>query len=78
MDALQIDIVNPKALKLIMELQELNLIKVRKDPATALKTYLHHMRSQSAKAPYPDEIAAIVKKVRASRHAKFKSTKAGH
>jgi hypothetical protein len=76
MDVLQIDIVNPKALGLIMELQELKLIKVRQEPATALKAYLSNMRKQGATAPAPEEIAQIVKQVRASRHAK--ATKAGN
>ena len=78
MDALQIDIVNPKALRLIMELQELNLIKVRKEPASALKAYLLNMRRQADTAPSPQEIAQIVNKVRSTRYAKAKTTKAGH
>jgi len=40
MDAIKIEILNPKALQLIKSLQDLNLIKVSEEPATKLKTYL--------------------------------------
>ena len=70
MDALKIEILNPKALKLIKEMQELNLIKVSEEPATRLKAYLKSMRRKSSSAPNLEDITKIVEKVRAERYAK--------
>lgn len=70
MDALKIEILNPKALKLIKGMQELNLIKVSEEPATRLKAYLKSMRRKSSSAPNLEDITKIVEKVRAERYAK--------
>lgn len=40
MEALKIEILNPKALKLIKGMQDLNLIKVSEQPSYKLKAYL--------------------------------------
>ena len=70
MEALKIEILNPKALKLIKGMQDLNLIKVTEEPASKLKAYLKKMRRSSSTAPSLDEITKIVEKVRANRYAK--------
>ena len=70
MEALKIEILNPKALQLIKGMQELKLIKVSDDPVTTLKAYLKKMRSNSAITPSLDEITKIVDEVRAKRYAK--------
>ncbi len=70
MEALKIEILNPKALKLIKGMQELNLIKVSEEPASRLKIYLKKMRRNSPKAPNLKEITNIVEKVRSARYAK--------
>lgn len=70
MDALKIEILNPKALQLIKGMQELNLIKVSDEPVSKLKAYLEKMRRKSATAPGLDEITKIVEDVRAKRYAK--------
>ncbi|MBC7627283.1 hypothetical protein [Ferruginibacter sp.] len=70
MEALKIEILNPKALKLIKGMQELNLIKVSEEPASRLKIYLKKMRRNSPKAPNLKEITNIVEKVRSVRYAK--------
>ena len=67
---LRVDILNPKALKLIKGMQDLNLIKVSEEPASKLKTYLKKMRRNSSTAPSVDEITKIVEKVRADRYGK--------
>ncbi|MDB5210727.1 MAG: hypothetical protein JWQ30_1554 [Sediminibacterium sp.] len=69
MKALQIEILDPKALQLIKEMEDQNLIKVNDQPST-LKSYLKKMRANSATAPSLGEITKIVKKVRAERYAK--------
>jgi hypothetical protein len=70
MEALRIEILNQKAMKLIEGMQELNLIKVSKEPASRVKAYLKKMRRNAASAPSLDEIAKIVEEVRAERYAK--------
>ena len=70
MEALKIEILNPKALQLIKGMQELKLIKVSDDPVSSLKIYLKKMRSNSGSAPKLDEITKIVEEVRAKRYAK--------
>ena len=70
MEAIKIEILNPKALKLIKGMQDLKLIKVSEEPATRLKAYLKNMRLKSSSAPSLAEITKIVEKVRAERYAK--------
>lgn len=69
MDALKIEILNRKAMKLIKGMEELNLIKVSEEPASKAKAYLKKMRRNSATAPNLDEITKIVEEVRATRYA---------
>ncbi|MCC6286727.1 MAG: hypothetical protein IT249_02475 [Chitinophagaceae bacterium] len=70
MEALKIEILNPKALQLIKGMQELKLIKVSDEPVSKLRTYLKKMRRNSSTAPSLDEITKIVDEVRAKRYAK--------
>jgi pantothenate kinase-related protein Tda10 len=70
MEALKIEILNPKALQLIKGMQDLKLIKVSDDPAPSLKVYLKNMRRNAQAAPDLDEITKIVEDVRAKRYAK--------
>ncbi len=70
MDALKIEILNPKALQLIKGMQDLKLIRVSEEPATKLKAYLKKTREKSSSAPSLDEITKIVEAVRAKRYAK--------
>ena len=70
MEALKIEILNPKALQLIKGMQELKLIKVSDAPISSLKAYLKKMRRNSSSAPSLEEITKIVEDVRAKRYAK--------
>ena len=70
MEALKIEIFNPKALQLIKGMQDLKLIKVSDEPVSTLKAYLKKMRRNSASAPRLDEITKIVEDVRAKRYGK--------
>ena len=72
MEALKIEILNPKALKLIKGMQDLNLIKVSKDPAANFTAFLKKMRRNSSTAPSLEEITKIVEKVRSERYARKK------
>lgn len=70
MEALRIEILNPKAMQLIKGMQDLKLIKINDEPASALKEYLKRMRRNAASAPSLEEITNIVEEVRAKRYAK--------
>lgn len=70
MEALRIEILNKKAMKLIKGMQELNLIKVSEEPASKVRAYLKKMRRNAVSAPGANEITAIVEEVRAERYAK--------
>jgi hypothetical protein len=70
MEALKIEILNPKALQLIKGMQNLNLIRVSDEPVSALKAYLKKMRRNADVAPGLDEITKIVEVVRAKRYGK--------
>lgn len=70
MEALKIEILNPKAKQLIKGMQDLNLIKVTDEPTSALRSYLRKMRSKAATAPNLDEITKIVEEVRTKRYGK--------
>lgn len=69
MEALKIEILNPKALQLIKGMQDLNLIKISDEPVSKLKAYLIKMRKNANAAPRLDEITKIVEEVRARRYA---------
>ena len=70
MEALKIEILNPKALQLIKGMLDLNLIKVTNEPVSKLQSYLKKMRRNAASAPSLDEITKIVEEVRTERYAK--------
>jgi hypothetical protein len=70
MQALKIEILNPKALQLIEGMENLNLIKVSDEPVSKLKNYLTKMRRNAASAPSLEEITSIVEEVGKDRYAK--------
>jgi hypothetical protein len=70
MEALKIEILNPKALQLIKGMQDLKLIKVSEEPVSKIKQYLKKLRRNSTSSPNLDEITKIVEDVRAKRYAK--------
>lgn len=67
MEALKIEILNPKALQLIKGMQDLKLIKVSDEPVSSLKAYLKKMRHSTSDVPSLDAITKIVDEVRAKR-----------
>ncbi|PTR00824.1 hypothetical protein C8P68_10151 [Mucilaginibacter yixingensis] len=73
MDTLRIDILNPKAKKLLKDLADLDLIAIRKEkPKEDLKAFLKRLRANEETAPSLEEITAEVEAVRAERYAKSK------
>jgi hypothetical protein len=71
MESLHIDIINPKAKRLIKDLADMELIKIRKEKTKSeFSELLEKLRSQSENAPSLDEITKEVESVRASRYEK--------
>ena len=68
--SLQVDILNPKVLKLLNDLADLNLITISKKTQPKLKDVLKELRSNSELAPDLTEIIKEVEKVRAKRSGK--------
>ena len=70
MNTLQVDILNPKAAKLLKDLADLNLIAIRNTSKNGFATVLKKLRSKVKTAPTFDEITHEVKLVRSKRYAK--------
>ncbi len=70
METLRIDIVNPKAKKIIKELADLNLISIHEiQPSKSFQKLLNKLRNKKATITL-DEIAREVEQVRAKRYGK--------
>ena len=70
METLRIDIVNPKAKKIIKELADLNLISIRdKDPIKSFQKLLSKLRTNNGTISL-GEITKEVEIVRTKRHGK--------
>lgn len=71
MESLRIEIVNPKAKKLLKNLADLDLIKIKKDFAKSEFTdLLNRLRKNTETAPTPEEISKEVEAVRKARYEK--------
>ncbi|SHE88342.1 hypothetical protein SAMN05444278_107101 [Psychroflexus salarius] len=71
METIQIDILNPKAKKLLRNLADLNLIKINKTKNKSdFSDFLQKLRSKSSDEITLDEITDEVEKVRSSRYEK--------
>lgn len=68
--SLQVDILNPKVLKLLNDLADLNLITISKKTQPKLKDVLKELRSNSELVPDLTEITKEVEKVRSKRSGK--------
>ena len=70
MDTLRIDILNPKAKKLLEELEALELIAIKKDKKRGFQDVLRRLRKKSKSAPSVQEITKEVEVVRSKRYGK--------
>lgn len=68
METLSIEILNPKAKRLLQDLADLKLITIKSK--STLKDLLEKLRQDSDQAPSLDEITAEVEQVRKARNAK--------
>jgi hypothetical protein len=70
MDTLKINILNPKALKLLKDLADMDLISIQNNSKNAFEDLLERLRSQSDSAPTLEEITKEVEAERTKRYAK--------
>jgi hypothetical protein len=70
MNTMQIDILNPKATKLLKELAALKLISIRDSKKNGFAVVLKKLRSKAVTAPTLAEITKEVELVRTKRYAK--------
>lgn len=71
METIRIDILNPKAKKLLKDLADLNLIKINKEKyKSEFSTLLKKIRTKSNDEITLDEITKEVEQVRKSRYEK--------
>ncbi len=70
MNTIRIDILNPKAVKLLKDLADLNLIAIQDTTKNGFSAVLKKLRSKAKTAPTLDEITKEVELVRAKRYAK--------
>ena len=67
METVKVDILNPKARKLLKELADLDLISIRKSTKSEFSEVLKRIRSKSETVPSPEEITGEVEVVRSRR-----------
>ncbi|MCF2491219.1 hypothetical protein [Dyadobacter sp. CY347] len=70
MTTLRINILNPKATKLLKDLADLDLIAIEKPAASGFASILKRLRSKNKSVPNLDEIAREVDLVRSKRYEK--------
>lgn len=67
METVKVDILNPKARKLLKDLADLNLITIRDTTKSGFSEVLKKIRSKSDTVPSHEEIAGEVEVVRSRR-----------
>ena len=72
MSTIQIEILNPKAIKLIQDLADLELISINEPKETGFSKLLAKLRSKAESAPSLEEITKEVELVRAARNEQKK------
>lgn len=70
MNTMRIDILNPKAVKLLKDLADLNLIAIQDTSNTGFAEILKKLRSKARAAPTLEEITKEVELVRSKRYEK--------
>ena len=70
METIRIDINNPKAKKLLKNLADLKLIRIKKEVKSEFSSLLQKLRNKSSESISLDEITEEVENVRKSRYEK--------
>jgi len=74
MSTLQIEILNPKAAKLIQDLADLELISISQPKVSSFSNLLAKLRSKAESVPSLEEITKEVDTVRAERYEQKKKS----
>jgi hypothetical protein len=69
MTTMQINIIHPKAIRLLKDLADLDLIQIEKKPKSDLKSLLKKLNAKSVEIPTLEEITKEVELVRNERYA---------
>jgi hypothetical protein len=69
MNTMRIDIINPKAAKLLRDLEDMNLISIQGSSKKGFADVLKKLRSKAKVAPSLEEITKEVELVRSKRYA---------
>ena len=70
MNTLRIDILNPKATRLLRDMEDLKLISIKETNKLSFTAVLKRLRSKSKSAPTLEEITREVELVRSKRYNK--------
>lgn len=70
MNTMRVDILNPKATRLLKDLADLNLIAIQNTSKNGFASVLKKLRSKAKLAPTLEEITNEVELVRNKRYAK--------
>jgi hypothetical protein len=70
MNTLKIGIINPKATKLLRDLEDLKLISISENSTASFSTVIKRLRSKSTSVPTLEEITKEVEFVRSKRYSK--------
>lgn len=70
MNTLRVDVLNPKAAKLLKDLADMNLIAIRDVSKNGFSDVLRILRTKAESAPTLKEITKEVELVRSRRYAK--------
>lgn len=70
MNTMRIDILNPKATKLLHDLADLNLIAIKDTSKSGFARVLKKLRSKAKSAPTFEEITKEVELIRSKRYEK--------
>lgn len=70
MDTIKVNILNPKAIKLLNDLAELNLISIQDHSKNNFAIVLNKLRTKAKSSPSLDDITKEVELVRTKRYAK--------
>lgn len=70
MNTMRVDILNPKAVRLLKDLADLNLIAIQDTSNNGFSSTLKKLRSKAKSAPTLEEITNEVELVRSRRYVK--------
>ncbi len=70
MNTLKIGIINPKATKLLRDLEDLKLISISESSTPSFSEVIRRLRSKASSVPTLDEITKEVELVRSKRYSK--------